>query len=36
MVPGFLACGFVQMLVIVLFDIQQVNYPIYTLFISGG
>ena len=24
------------MLVIVLFDIQQVNYPIYTLFISGG
>ena len=28
--------GFGAMLVIVLFDIQQVNYPIYTLFISGG
>ena len=28
--------GFGAMLVIVLFDIQRVNYPIYTLFISGG
>lgn len=28
--------GFGAILVIVLFDIRQVNYPIYTLFINGG